>query len=250
MPTAPISAADLQLLGRSPLFGGLADDELRTVAAAGRRVEFTAGEALFHEAQAAENAFFLLSGGVKLVQASPEGQAVVVRVISPGEVMGLVSVLEASSYPATAQAMERVIAVRWPGAAFQRLLEAQPRLARNLLPLLVGRIHELQAQFRELATERVERRVARVLLRLVRQSGEKVEGGVRIRMRLTRQDLAEMTGTTLFTVSRILSRWEDEGVLATVRKHVEIHNPHRLVSIAEDLPARGTEPTLRERKDP
>lgn len=247
MPTAPISPADLELLGKSPLFRAMPPEALRTVADAGRRVQFETGDAFFHEGQKAENAYFLLHGGAKLVQASPEGQAVVVRVIAPGEVMGLVSVLEGSNYPATALAMEHVDAVRWPGAPLHRLLEAHPQIALNLLPVLVGRIHELQAQFRELATERVERRVARVLLRLVRQSGEKVDGVVRITMRLTRQDLAEMTGTTLFTVSRILSRWEEEGVVGTVRKHVLIKNPHQLVSIAEDLPALG--PGLRDSKE-
>lgn len=248
-PSSPLSPQDLQLLGAAPLFRGLGPEVLRAVAEAGRRATFEPGDILFHEQRPADSTYFLLRGGVKLVQASVDGQAVVVRVIAPGELLGLVAALEGSSYPATAQAMEQVEVVRWPGNALQRLLEAHPRIALNLVPVLVGRIHEVQAHYRELATERVERRIARVLLRLVRQSGEKVEGGVRIAMPLTRQDLAEMAGTTLFTVSRTLSRWEEEGVAATERKHVIVRAPHKLVAIAEDLPDGEAEATLRPRKD-
>ncbi|MER3457798.1 MAG: hypothetical protein C4309_03385 [Chloroflexota bacterium] len=116
-----------------------------------------------------------------------------------------------------------------------RLMERTPRLAFNALRLLAGRVQELQDRVRELATERVERRVARTLLRLARQAGRKVENGVLIDLPLSRQDLAEMTGTTLFTVSRVLSRWEQQGLVEAGRERVLIRFPHGLVRIAEDL---------------
>jgi CRP-like cAMP-binding protein len=93
----------------------------------------------------------------------------------------------------------------------------------------------VQERLRELATERVEQRVARTLLRLARQVGRKVEGGVLIDMPLSRQDLAEMTGTTLYTVSRILSQWEQQHLVETGRERILIRQPHGLVAIAEDL---------------
>jgi CRP-like cAMP-binding protein len=110
--------------------------------------------------------------------------------------------------------------------------------------LLAGRLQELQDRYRELATERVERRVARALLRLARQTGRKVENGVLIDFPLTREDLAEMTGTTLYTVSRILSGWEKEGLIETGRQRVLIRSPHGLVAIAEDLAPDGSPDTL------
>ena len=115
-------------------------------------------------------------------------------------------------------------------------MERFPRIAINSLRLVSQRWHELEERYRELATERVERRVAQTLLRLVRQVGQKVEGGVLIDLPLTRQDLAEMTGTTLYTVSRILSRWEQEQLVETGRERVLIRFPHGLARIAEDLP--------------
>jgi CRP-like cAMP-binding protein len=89
---------------------------------------------------------------------------------------------------------------------------------------------------REMATERVERRVARALLRLAREAGKRTEAGIEIAMPLSRQDVAEMTGTTLYTVSRLLSAWEQDGLVETGRQRVVIKQAHALVKIAEDLP--------------
>ena len=96
-------------------------------------------------------------------------------------------------------------------------------------------------QFLALATERVERRVARALLRLVGQAGTKTEGGVLIDFPLSRQDLAELTGTTLHTVSRILSSWEHKGIIESGRRRIVICQPHGLVTIAEDLAVEETD---------
>jgi CRP-like cAMP-binding protein len=97
-------------------------------------------------------------------------------------------------------------------------------------------LRQFQDRLRELATERVERRLARMLLRLARQSGQKVTGGILIDLPLSRQNLAEMIGTTLYTVSRILSQWEAHGLVETGRERVVIRRPHGLVVIADDLP--------------
>jgi CRP-like cAMP-binding protein len=99
------------------------------------------------------------------------------------------------------------------------------------------RIQELQDRLRELSTERVERRIANTLLRLARQTGQKTPDGIRIDLALSRQDIAEMSGTTLYTVSRTLSRWEQIGIVESGRERVLIRSPHGLVAIAQDLPA-------------
>jgi CRP-like cAMP-binding protein len=115
-------------------------------------------------------------------------------------------------------------------------MERYPQISLNGLRLIAGRFRELQDRYRELATERVEQRVARALVRLTRQVGKRTEEGVLIDLPLSRQDLGEMTGTTLYTVSRIMSRWEQAGLVVTGRERIVIRNPHGLVIIAEDLP--------------
>jgi CRP-like cAMP-binding protein len=113
------------------------------------------------------------------------------------------------------------------------LIERVPRLAANAMATIGGRLQDAHTRIRELATEAVERRVAHALLRLVRQAGRKTEDGVVIDFPLTRQDIAEMTGTTLHTVSRLLSAWETKGLVASQRRQVTVRDPHGLVLIAE-----------------
>ncbi len=115
------------------------------------------------------------------------------------------------------------------------LLEQHPRLAINAVRFVAARLHELQEQYRQLATEKVERRIARALLRLVRQSGRRADGSVLIDLPLRREDIAQMTGTILFTVSRTLSRWEADGILEPGRQRITVRTPHALVTLADEL---------------
>jgi CRP-like cAMP-binding protein len=120
----------------------------------------------------------------------------------------------------------------------RHLLETEPRVAVNALRFIAARYHDLQRRYRQLMTERVERRVARALLRLVHDAGRRVDAGIEITFPVSRQDIAEMTGTTLYTVSRLLSAWEAQGIVQSGRQHIVLTKPHALVAIAEDLPSR------------
>ncbi len=125
------------------------------------------------------------------------------------------------------------------------LMEECPRLALNALRDLTARLTDLQERYRELATERVERRVAHALLRLADQAGWKTAEGVLIDMPLSRQDLAEMTGTTLYTVSRILSGWQRDGLLDIGRQRVTILDSQGLLAIAADAHNRAAKRSSR-----
>jgi|SRR5688572_9340866 len=126
-------------------------------------------------------------------------------------------------------------ALEWMGSVTTRLMERHPRLALNALQFVASRLHELEVRYRQLATEKVERRVARALLRLVQQAGRPIEAGVLIDLPLSRDDIAQMTGTTLYTVSRIVSRFETDGLLEAGRQRVVIRDPKALARIADDL---------------
>ncbi len=120
---------------------------------------------------------------------------------------------------------------------FQDILEAYPRITKNLLSFATRVVQTSHKKIRELATERVERRIARALSRLASQLGRETEKGILLDFPLSRQDLAEMTGTTLFTVSRTLKEWERQEILLLGRERIVITAPHQLISIGEDLPA-------------
>jgi len=190
----------------------------------------------FHQGDRATTFYILVEGQVRLSEVTPDGHQVLVRFASAGEAIGLISVLENTVYPLAAQAVEACLALAWDEPVLEQLMERYPRIALNGIRLVSQRWHEIEERYLELATERVERRLAQALLRLVRQVGQKKAGGILIDLPLTRQDLAEMTGTTLYTVSRILSQWEREKLVETGRERVLIRYPHGLARIAEDLP--------------
>ena len=226
----------LKILAQAPLFGGLPAAALQTAldVAYYRRVE--ANSFFFHQDEPATTFYILLQGRLRLSQLTPEGHQVIIRILGPGEGMGIIVALSDTNYPLSAEAITDCLALAWDGQRVIRLMEQYPQLAVNGMQLVARRFVDLQNRYRELATERVERRVARTLLRLVRQVGKRVEEGILIDMPLSRQDLAEMTGTTIYTVSRILSDWEQRGLVASGRERVVLCKSHELVVIAEDLP--------------
>lgn len=225
-----------QSLAGIGMFRGLESDGLIEIVSSARRVRKARGEVFFRQGQEAKRLFFSLAGRVKISQATPEGHQIVVRYAGAGETFGCVPLYSGRNYPATAAAVTDCDALSWDHTATIRLMERYPRLAINALRLLGAELAEARARYQELATERVEQRVARALVRLVSRGGKRTDEGVLINFPLSRQDLAELTGTTLHTVSRILSGWEAAGIIKSGRQRVVVRKPHALVSIAEDLP--------------
>jgi CRP-like cAMP-binding protein len=196
------------------------------------------GELFFNEGEVADAFFVLASGRVKLTQRTPEGHQVVLRIIGAGDAFGGAGAFGDETYPISAEAVEPAVALVWTSSTMRQLLETEPKVALNAVQFVAGRLHDLQRRHRQLMTERVERRVARALLRLVQEAGRRVDAGVEIDFPVSRQDIAEMTGTTLFTVSRLLSAWEERGIVRSGRQRIILTTPHALVALAEDLPER------------
>jgi len=227
----------LERVADSPLFAGVARGACQEAVDLGRERPIAPGDVLFREGEPAVTLYLVLEGRMKLTQLGVDGQEVVIRFVVPGGVVAALAVLDQGVYPVTATAVTATRALSWSHDVFATLMQRTPALAVNAMRLLSERLREMQQRFREVATERVAQRVARALVRLVRLVGRKTDGGVLIDMPLSRQDLAEMTGTTLYTVSRILSEWESAGLVTSGRERITIRAPHRLVALAEDLPA-------------
>jgi regulator of cell morphogenesis and NO signaling len=160
------------------LFAGLDSGPLNEVRAAARARRVEAGATFFRESEPAVAFFVLDTGSVKLTQLAPEGHQVVLRLIGPGDAFGGVAAFGGTTYPITAEAVTDAIALEWPGTVMASLMERHPTLAVNALKFVAARLHELQVQYRQLATEKVERRVARALLWLAQQSGRRVGHGI------------------------------------------------------------------------
>ncbi|MEA3349959.1 MAG: Crp/Fnr family transcriptional regulator, partial [Chloroflexota bacterium] len=209
--------------------------ELNNVAQAANTRKRENGSFYFFQEDPAKRIYVLLQGKVRLTQSTPEGQQIILDYVNLGESFGVVAFLSETYYPVSAQAVGNCQALVWDEAALNRLVERWPRIALNALRILANHTRDFQDKIRELSTERVERRIARAVLRLAQQTGRKIETGVLVDLAITRQDLAEMTGTTRYTVSRTLQQWEKQGLILAKREQIIIRYPHGLVSIAEDL---------------
>ena len=226
---------ETQVLAKVRLFEDFTAEELSNAAAAARCVKKEPGSSFFTQGEEAVRFFVITNGRVKVTQVTPEGHQILVRYAGPGEMFGCVPLYGGKEYPATAVAVTRSEALAWDRRAMDHLIGCYPGIAIRALEFLGRELDEIRDRYQELATERVERRVAQALLRLVGQAGEKVAGGVLIDFPLSRQDLAELTGTTLHTVSRILSGWEQRGFVKSGRQRIVIRKPPEIVAIAEDL---------------
>lgn len=230
---APVPAGDA--LVQVEFFADLSAEARAEVAAIAQPLQLAADATLFRQGDEAKRFFVVLDGRIKLVRTTPEGHQMLVRYAGPGDLVGCVPLFEGGDYPATASAALPSRLLAWDADHIDDLLARHPGIARNALRLLGHEIGELRQRLQELAAERVEQRIARALVRLVRQGGERIEEGVLIDFPVSRQDLAELTGTTLHSVSRVLSAWQERGIIDGGRRRIIIRRPHALVGLAEDL---------------
>ncbi|MBN8654439.1 MAG: Crp/Fnr family transcriptional regulator [Anaerolineae bacterium] len=220
------------------VFQHATDDDLNLLLKNSITRSIEEGSFFFMQGDEANYLYILINGQVKLMQSNPNGQQVNMRMIYPWQMFGALGAFRAdgAAYPVSAQTLEDSTALATPSLFLRSMLETRPYLSFDLMNLMTSYIQEMQARYRELATERVEQRVANALIRLAGQSGIRSENEAGIELSLSRQDVAEMTGTTLYTVSRLLSDWERKGFIKTGREKIIILKPHDLMRISEGLP--------------
>lgn len=224
----------LSALKRSALFGCNEQPALEKAVERSLAKRLAKGDVLFREDDASVYISLVLSGRLRLTQIGSQGDEIIVRYVGPGELTAMISLFRGKPYPVTATAVEPTMILQWTRDAMESLFRECPHLAMNAMSMMVHRIGELQDRYRELATERVAQRIARTLLRLAGQAGKPTDAGIQIDMPLSRQDLASMTGTTLYSVSRVISEWTQKGILESGRERVVIVEKKALAALSED----------------
>jgi CRP-like cAMP-binding protein len=226
---------DSSLVEGFDLFSGFGAEAIDDMLASATSRRYPVDDTIFEQGSAATHFFVLLHGRLRVTQVTADGQQIVVRMVNPGDIFGIAKALGRTDYPGTSIAVKDSIVLVWPMSEWDRLMADHPTLAVNAMKTMAGRLQEAQARMRELATEAVERRVAHTVLRLANQAGKRETSGVRIDFPLSKQDIAEMTGTTLHTVSRIVTAWEADGLVEGGRQKLLVRDPHELVLIADGL---------------
>jgi len=223
------------MLEQMPILSSLSSHDWENVKGLFAQKRFEKDAYLFFEGDPSSWLGVVLEGRVKMIKHSEGGKDVVLDVISPGEMLGEVATFNGKSYSATAQAMEPTVVAIIQQEDYFRLLKQYPALALRVMGELGRRLREAQDLIKSMAVERVERRIARILLKLAATTGSSSGNGIVIELLLTRQDIAEMAGTTVETAIRTMSKFRKDGLVQTKRGQVTILEPHQLVRIAEEF---------------
>lgn len=227
-------ALDRSLISRLPLFQGMTPEEQSELLRSARSSRYAKDSTIFEQEAEANSFFVLIAGHIRVVRTTPDGQQVIARYISEGEIFGVAAALGRTTYPATAVAAVDCVVLAWANSQWAELARRFPVFGATTYKTVGTRLQETQTRVVEMSTEQVEQRVAHALLRLANQTGRKTDSGIEIDFPISRQDIAEMTGTTLHTVSRLLSKWEDNGIILSGRQKVTVKDAHRLVVLAEN----------------
>jgi CRP-like cAMP-binding protein len=219
---------------RSRIFDGLTDGERERWLARAAKVEVARGETLARQGEQAHRFYLLESGFLKLLQLTADGTELIVRFIAPGDPFGGVVALGDAPYPVTAVAVQPSVALAWARDAVGTLLSDTPQVRVNIMREMTMHMTAALTRVRELTTASVDQRLAHTILRLAAQCGRPEADGVLIAQPLTRQEIADITGTTLYTASRTLSKWESLGVVETRQRMLFVRSTRKLEAIAGD----------------
>jgi len=217
-----------EVVKQSFIFSGLGDDELAELANLAIERSFTAGEFIFWEGDAPGWFYIVAEGQVKALKHSSSGKEFIIAFFGPGEIFGEVAVFENKPYPASAQAVTVTKVLGIKGENFLSFLASHPQVALRIINILGGRLREAQSRLRDFAGERVEQRLARTLLMLSSKLGPTLP--------FTRQEIADMAGTTTETAIRFMSRLRDGGIIRSVRGKTVILDEAKLRLLSEGPP--------------
>jgi CRP/FNR family transcriptional regulator len=221
-----------EALKRTTIFRRLSAEDRQRLAAVSRVREYERGNALFSEGDASDFLYTVVTGRVKVSKMTVRGTEVILEIFGPGDPVGAVAAYESRAYPASAIALEPTCCLLIPRESFFSLLETYPTMVRGLLGGLTHRLVELTNRLTELSGGRVEARLARFVLKLADDMGQKRPEGLYIPLALSRQEIADMIGTTIETSIRIMSRWGKEGIVRTEKDGFVVVDRASLETIA------------------
>jgi CRP/FNR family transcriptional regulator, nitrogen oxide reductase regulator len=213
------------------LFANISLEDRSLIVNEARERLFSRGQIFYAEGDDMRQVVLLISGCAKIVQCSQNGFAVILRLCGPGELVGTLGIPKQARHRSTPQAVSSSSALVWESSVFESLSQQFPSLRLNVAYILYKQLEDIEDRFREISTERVAPRLSRQICRLVEQIGFRSSDSVEIH--ITREELAQMIGTTLFTVSRLLSEWDRQGIVTTRREGFSVNNLKALAELID-----------------
>lgn len=233
--TRTLARLDESLLTHMPPFSRLDRAEIRQILDLSTSRRYPEGQSVFSEGAEADRFFMLLDGYIRVLRITETGEQIIALHIPPGQLFGIARALGRTTYPATAVTASEAIVLSWPTSLWDRFI-AYDGFSTETYKTVGTRVGEMNNRMVEMATLQVEQRVANALLRLIEQTGRQVPEGIEVDFPITRQDLSELTATTLHTVSRLLSAWEKDGLVKSRRKRIVVCDPQALLTLSHSAP--------------
>ena len=219
------------LLEMYELFAGLPSSVCTDILSTARPRNYMCRQVMFLVGDPITETLLLTDGRAKITQLGESGTEVILRLVAPGDVIGELGLAPGSRHSSTAQALQDCKVLVWDAVTFGATLERFPILQCNAKRILVRQLDELERRFCEIATEMASPRLAHALVRLLDQMGHKVNSHVEINV--SQEALAQMTAMTSYTVSRLLTNWESQGLLRVRRQVIEIHSVLHLLGLCK-----------------
>lgn len=223
----------LQILKKSLFFSSLSESSLKEISRFFSEEKYQRDDYIFFEGDLPEWLYIVMEGRVKLLKHSDTGKDIILQIYSPGDMFGEVSLFDRKPYASSSQAMEPSIILKMPRKDFFLFFGRHPFVATEMILELGRQLGDAQTTIKSLAVDRVEQRIAHILLKLAGKVGVSEKGGIMINLPLTRQDLADMAGTTVETAIRVMSRFTKSKVIKPADGKIFLLNPQALERILE-----------------
>ncbi len=223
----------LKIIGRLPFFRHLPSEAIVEINRLFEDRDVAAEQPIYFEGDAGEHLYLVAMGKVKLLRHTASGRDVLLDILRGGEYFGSLAILGGRGYTETAVAQTDCCILQISSSNFEKILGHYPDVSLKVLQAVGQRLEQSQEIVKQLSVYSADQRIAAALIRLAKKMGEEKGAGMLIQLPFSRQDLAAMTGTTVETVSRLMSRFSEDGLVKTGRKWVEIRDLQGLEQIAK-----------------
>ena len=210
----------VETLKKSDIFTTLKEEELKKISPLFDKREFTKDEYIFFEGDPSDWLYIASQNRVKIVKHTLAGKNIILEIKSPGEIFCCAAVLDKRPYPESAQVMESASVIRISRRNLDKIMEEYPNLKLRFAKYSSDMLRDAHEMLKNIATEKVEKRIASLLLKLSEKSVVDNTGYKSIDFTLTRQEIAEMAGTTVETCIRIMSKFQKDGVITSSNKRI------------------------------
>ena len=213
---------NLEVLKNIFIFSGLSLSDLKEMQRLAGEEKIKKGQTIFLEGDPPQWVLLLKKGKVKLFKESKAGKETILRIVGNGETFGELVLFDGRPYSHSAKAMESSVILKIPRSSFLEIIKNRPTISFEIILELSRQLRDAQETIQALAVERVEKRIVSLLLKLSERIGQNEKGKMKIPVVLTRQDIADMVGSTVETTIRVISRLSKEGYLETKGKTIYI----------------------------